>query len=52
MLNGGAAHHAAEDCAQLRAGKHHLCENDESVMHIVLWYGSGDAVKVSRGFSQ
>jgi hypothetical protein len=21
-------------------------------MYIVLWYGSGDAVKVSRGFSQ
>jgi len=48
MRDVGAAHHAAEDRAQPRVGKHLLCEDDEGVMHIMLWYGSGDAVQVSR----
>ena len=48
MRDVGAAHHAAEDRAQPRVGKHLLCEDDEGVMHIVLWYGSGDAIQVSR----
>jgi hypothetical protein len=48
MRDVGAAHHAAEDRAQLRAGKHFLCDYDEGVMDIVLWYGSCDAVQVSR----
>src|SRR5580692_5364657 len=47
MRDIGAAHHAAEDRAQPRLGKHLLCEDDEGVMHIVLRYGSGDAVQVS-----
>ena len=49
MRDVGAAHHAAEDRAQSRVGKHLLCKDDEGVMHIVLWYGSGNAVQVSRG---
>ena len=52
MRDIGAAHHAAEDCAQPRVGKHLLCEDDEGVMHIVLWYGSGDAIQVSRSHAQ
>jgi hypothetical protein len=48
MRDAGAAHHAAEDRAKPRVGKHLLCEDPEGVMHIVLWYGSGDAVQVSR----
>ena len=48
MRDVGAAHHAAEDRAQLRVGEHLLCDDDEGVMHIVLWYGGGDAVQVSR----
>ncbi|MDT7810568.1 MAG: hypothetical protein QOJ42_484, partial [Acidobacteriaceae bacterium] len=27
-------------------------EDDKGVMHIVLWYGSGDAVQVSRSYVQ
>ena len=50
MRDFGAAHHAAEDGAQLRVGKHLLCENDEGVMHIMPWYGSGDAVQVSGSY--
>jgi hypothetical protein len=42
-----ATHHATEDRAQPRVGKHVLCEDDESVMHIVFGYGSGDAVQIS-----
>jgi hypothetical protein len=52
MRDIGAAHHAAEDCAQSRVGKHLLGEDDEGVMHIVLWYGSGDAIQVSRSHAQ
>ena len=48
MRDVGAAHHAAEDRAYPRVGEHLLCEDDEGVMHIVLWYGSSDAVQVSR----
>ena len=48
MRDVGAAHHAAEDRAQPRVGKHLLCEDDEGVMHIVLGYRSGDAVQVNR----
>jgi hypothetical protein len=44
MRDPGAAHHAAEDRVQPGVGKHLLCEYDEGVMHIVVWYGSGDAV--------
>jgi hypothetical protein len=49
MRNLGAAHHAAENRAQPRVSKHVLCEDDEGVMHIVLGYGGGNAVQVSRG---
>ena len=52
MRDTGAAHHAAEDRAQPWVGEHLLGEDDEGVMHIVLGYGSGDAVQVSRSFSQ
>ena len=48
MRNVGAPHHAVKDRAQPRVGKHLLCEDDEGVMHIVLGYGSGDTVQVSR----
>ena len=48
MRDVGAPHHAAEDGAQPRVGKHVLREDDEGVMHIVLGYGSSDAVQVSR----
>ena len=48
VIDVGTTHHAAEDRAQPRVDKHLLCEDDESVMDIVLWYGSGDAVQVSR----
>jgi len=48
MRDAGAAQHAAEDSAKPRVRKHLLCEDHEGVMHIVLWYGSGDAVQVSR----
>ena len=48
MGNVGAPHHAVEDRAEPRVGKHLLCEEDESVVYIVLGYGSGDAVQVSR----
>src|ERR1700727_799833 len=48
MRDVGAPHHAAEDLTLPRVGEHLLCEDDEGVMHIVLWYGSGDAVQVSR----
>src|SRR6202162_3590923 len=47
MRDIGPAHHAAEDRAQPRVVEHLLGEDDEGVMHIVLWYGSGDAVEVS-----
>ncbi len=52
MRDVGAAHHAAEDSPQLRVGKHLLCDDDECVMHIVLWYGNGDAVQVSCSYAQ
>jgi hypothetical protein len=52
MRDVGAVHHAAEDRVQPRVGKHLLCEYDEGVMHIVLWYGSGDAVQVSSSYVQ
>src|SRR5271169_3297678 len=48
MRDIGPAHHAAEDRAQPRVVEHLLGEDDEGVMHIVLWYGSGDAVQISR----
>jgi hypothetical protein len=48
MRHVGAAHHAAEDRAQPRVGEHLLGEGDEGVMHIVLGYGRGNAVQVSR----
>jgi hypothetical protein len=48
MRNVGAPHHAVEDRAQPRVGKHLLREDDEGVVHIVLGYGGGDAVQVSR----
>jgi hypothetical protein len=48
MRDVGAARHAAENRAQPRVNKHFLCKYDERVMHIMLWYGSGDAVQVSR----
>ena len=47
MRDVGAAHHAAKNRAQLRVGKHLLCDYDECVMHIVFRYGSCDAVQVS-----
>ena len=52
MRDIGAAHHAAEDHAQSWVDKHLLCENDEVVMDIVVWYSSSDAVQVSRSHSQ
>ena len=52
MRDIGPAHHAAEDRAQPRVVEHLLCEDNEGVMHIVLWYGSGDAVQVSRSHAQ
>lgn len=52
MCDVGAAHHAAEDQAQSRVGKHLLREDDESVMHIVFGDGSGDAVQVNRSSMQ
>ena len=48
----GAAHHAAKDRAQPLVCEHLLGEDDESVMYIVLGYGSGDAIQVSGSFSQ
>jgi hypothetical protein len=48
MRDGGAVHHTAEEGAQARVGKHLLGEGCESVVDIVFWYGSGDAVQVSR----
>ena len=48
MRNVGAPDHAVEDRAQPLVGKHLLCEDDEGVVHIVLGYGSGDAVQISR----
>jgi len=48
MRDVGAARHAAEDREQPPVGKHLFYEDDEGVTHIVLWYGSGDAVQVSR----
>jgi hypothetical protein len=33
-------------------GKHIFCVNDEGVMHIMLGYGSGNAVQVSSGHAQ
>ena len=52
MRDVGAAHHAAENHAQPWVDKHFVCEDDEVVMHIVLWYGSSDAVQVSRSHAQ
>ena len=52
MRDVGAARHAAEDRAKPRGGEHHLCKDNKSVMHIVLGYGSGNAVQVSSGHSQ
>ena len=52
MRDVGAAHHAAEDRAQPRVGEHLLGEDNEGVMHIVRRYGSGDAIQMSRNFSQ
>jgi len=40
----GATRHAAEDRLQPRVCKHFLCEEDEGFMHIVVRYGSRDAV--------
>jgi hypothetical protein len=48
----GPAHHAAEDRAQPRVVQHLLGEDNERAMHIVLGYGSGDAVQVSRSHAQ
>lgn len=52
MRDIGSAHHAAEDRAQPWVVEHLLGEDDEGVMHIVLWYSSGDAVQVSRSHAQ
>jgi hypothetical protein len=52
MRDIGAARHAPEDRANPRVGKHLLGEDDEDVMYIVLWYGSGYAVQVSSSLSQ
>ena len=52
MRDIGPAHHAAEDRAQPRVVEHLLGEDDEGLMHIMLWYGSGDAVQVSRSHVQ
>ena len=52
MRDVGPPHHAAEDRAKPRVGKHFLCEYDKGVMHIVVWYGSSDAVQVSRSHAQ
>ena len=48
MRDGGAAHHTAEDGAQARVGEHLLGEDCEGIVDVVFWYGSGDAVQVSR----
>jgi hypothetical protein len=37
---------------QPRVTEHLLGEDDEGVMHIVLGYGSGDTVQVSRSQAQ
>jgi hypothetical protein len=52
MSDIGTARHAAEYRAETRVGEHLLGEDNEYVMYIVLWYGSGDAVQVSRSLSQ
>jgi len=52
MRDVGEADHAVEDRTQTRVGKHLLCEDDEGIVHIVLWYGSGDSVQVSRSHVQ
>jgi hypothetical protein len=52
MSDLGATHHSAENRVKPGIGKHLLCEDDEGVMHIVLWYGSGDAVQESRSYAQ
>src|SRR5271170_1281031 len=52
MRDIGPAHHAAKDRPQPRVVEHLLGEDDEGVMHIVLWYGSSDAVQVSRSHAQ
>jgi hypothetical protein len=44
--------HATKNRAEPRVSEHFLCEDDEGVMHIMLWYGSGDAVQVSRSHAQ
>jgi hypothetical protein len=48
MLNIGTIRHTAEDRLQAGIKKHFLCEDDKGVMHIVLWYGSSNAVQVRR----
>lgn len=52
MPDVGTSHHAPEDRAHPRVGEHLLCEDNEGVMHIMLWYGSGNAVQVSCGDAQ
>ena len=47
MRDFGPAHHASEDRAQPWVVEHLLGEDDEGVMHIVLWHGGSDAVQVS-----
>ena len=48
MRDIGSARHAAKHRAESQDGEHLLGEDDEDVMYIVLWYGSGDAIQVSR----
>lgn len=43
-----AGYHAAKDRTQPRVGKHFLRKDDKRIMHIMLWYSSGDTVQVSR----
>lgn len=52
MRDIGAVRHAAKDRTQPWVSEHVLGKVDEYVMHIVFWYRSGDAVQVSRSFSQ
>ena len=52
MRDVGAARHAPEDRTQARIGKYQLGEADEGLVHIMLWYGGGDSVQVSRNHAQ
>jgi hypothetical protein len=47
-----AKRHRAPALSRLRLLRHLSGEDDGNVMYIVVEYGSGDAVQVSRSFSQ